>query len=353
VFIARGFFYAFLLLCHETQTFRLVKYQNELLDLWKNKLPDPKEAAKVLSETLHISLDSAYRRMRGDTALSFDEGVQLMRWSGLSTGALTGGSKNQIPFFRNGAIDSLEKLEQVYEANAHHINQINNDRGQMYYLAKDVPIFYNFLFPSIARFKTFVWIRSLYNFKDQPKDVFDSNSSYNQLAQVGQQMAMSYQKIPSVEFWTDSTISSMLKQVRYFYEMGAIKSVQVAEELLDDFRRLIDLIILQAELGLKVNPTTLEPIPNASFTLYYHELLVMDNSVLGIGEERKLYFAPYSGLNYLSTTDPSYCDEILKWCKDQMNNSVQISESGNKERVRFHHRMHQQIDTLKEFIRLF
>lgn len=330
-----------------------MKYQNELLDLWKSKLDEPKEAAKILSQVLHVSLDSAYRRMRGDTALSFDEGVKLMQLSGLGSGALTGGSKNQIPFFRNGAIDTSEKLAEVYRNNGQHIANIKADNGHLYYLAKDVPIFYNFLYPSIARFKTFVWMRSLYNFGNQPAELFDSGSSENQLASDGLDMAMNYQKLSSVEFWTDSTVSSMLKQVKYYYELGAIKSVQVAIDLLDEFGKLVDLVFRQAELGLKVNPTNLEPIPNTSFTLYYHELLVMDNSVLGIGEVRKLYFAPYSGLNYLSTTDPDYCDEIVQWCKDQMNNSVQISESGHKERVRFQRRIHQQIDTLKEYIRLF
>ncbi|QTN38585.1 hypothetical protein HZ996_05280 [Cryomorphaceae bacterium] len=330
-----------------------MKYQSELLELWKNRLPDTKEAAKVLSETLHVSLDSAYRRLRGDTALSFDEGMQLMQHAGLSNGALTGGQSTHIAFQRLGAIDNLDRLREIYSENDGHISALRQEDGHMLYMAKDIPIFYNFLFGQIGGFKSFVWAKSLYNFSDEQQEVYSEGSAPEPLLQAGQQMALNYQKLSSTEFWTDSTISSVLKQLKYYYEMGAIKTQRLALSILDDVRKQVDLVIEQAKLGQKINPATGEPIPGTSFKLYYHELLVMDNSVLGLTEDRKLYFAPYSGLNYLSTVDQNYCGEIEKWAHDQMDNSILLSKSSSKERVKFHRRLHQQIDSLYEYIKYF
>lgn len=330
-----------------------MKFQNELLELWKNSLPEAKEAAKTLSETLHVSLDSAYRRLRGDTALSFDEGMILMEQAGLSNNALAGGRSTHIAFHHTGAIDSMDRLEGVYKANEQHIESVRQKGGHMIYLAKDVPIFYNFLDATIGSFKTYVWARSLYKFADDRGDAFTKESGRGALLDAGKQMALTYQKLSSIEFWTDSTVSSILKQLRYYYEMGAISTEQVAHEILDGIRKQVDLVFKQAELGQKINPVTGEPIPGTFFKLYYHELLTMDNQVMGVTEENKVYFAPYSGLNYLSTSDTSYCEEVYRWIQDQMDNSILLSQSSSKERLKFHRRIHQQIDTLDQYLKFF
>ena len=330
-----------------------MKFQNELLDLWKASLPDSKEAAKTLCETLNVSLDSAYRRLRGDTALSFDEGVILLEQAGLSNNALAGGRSNHIAFHRGGAIDSTARLEEVYRTNQQHIEMVRENRGTMIYMAKDVPIFYNFLFTNVGAFKSYVWGRSLYNFAERAGDVFSEEDSPRNLLDAGKHMALAYQKTSSVEFWTDSTISSILKQLKYYYEMGAIKSRGLAHRILDDVRGQVDLVFEQAKLGQKINPVTKEPIPDTSFKLHYHELLVMDNSVLGIAGDHKIYFAPYSGLNYLSTQDQNYCGEIYGWVQNQMDNSILLSQNSSKERVIFHRRLHQQIDSLNEYVKFF
>ena len=47
--------------------------QDQLLQLIKAKLGPGDSLGHVLSETLHISMDAAYRRMRNETALTIDE----------------------------------------------------------------------------------------------------------------------------------------------------------------------------------------------------------------------------------------------------------------------------------------
>ena len=51
------------------------RLQTDLLNLVRDKLNGADSMGYVISDVLHVSQDAAYRRLRGETALTIFEGI--------------------------------------------------------------------------------------------------------------------------------------------------------------------------------------------------------------------------------------------------------------------------------------
>lgn len=77
--------------------------QDQLLQLIKAKLPPGDALGHVLSETLHVSMDAAYRRMRNETALTIDELKRLCKTFDISFDSLIQQQKDKCDFSLHAA----------------------------------------------------------------------------------------------------------------------------------------------------------------------------------------------------------------------------------------------------------
>ena len=72
--------------------------QDQLLQLIKAKLKPGDALGHILSETLNISMDAAYRRMRNETALTIDELKRLCKTFDISFDSLILQQKTNVIF---------------------------------------------------------------------------------------------------------------------------------------------------------------------------------------------------------------------------------------------------------------
>jgi hypothetical protein len=122
----------------------------------KEKLPNHLSMVDEVATPLSISSDSAYRRIRGEKTLGFDEiqiladhyKVSIDQFLGLKTDAFLF-LGNLINRERFGMSEYLDKLanQLMYIAGA--------EKKQLYYFLKDLPLFYCFMFPGLAAFKCY------------------------------------------------------------------------------------------------------------------------------------------------------------------------------------------------------
>jgi plasmid maintenance system antidote protein VapI len=131
-----------------------VELQSSFLKQIKNQLPEHLALVDALADQLNISNDSAYRRIRGEKHLTFDEiqilaanyKISLDTFLHLDNNALLFWGKNidRHTFdFENYLQDIVQQLE--YFKSAKEV--------QMFYFNKDIPIFHHFMFPELAAFK--------------------------------------------------------------------------------------------------------------------------------------------------------------------------------------------------------
>ena len=141
--------------------------------------------------------------------------------------------------------------------------------------------------------------------------------------------------------------------MEYYYEAGLLNSKEEAIAICDEYQDMMKLIYRQALRGKKAHHNNAEEFSAAEYKMYYHEILIMDNHILAeLDQNKKLYFVPYAGLNYLNTNDPLLTESMSQYLNGQKEKSSLISNISEKERNKFFIRIKTRIDQLKSKIEM-
>lgn len=333
----------------------MINYSERFFALLAEYLDPKLKIADVVADVLDISKDAAYRRLRGETDLGLAEALQLSHHAGFSLSALEASHQGTVRFSRGNFIKSFEDYETYLSQSLKQLERIARvENHKLYYLAKDIPIFYQFAFPNLAAFKMYVWLKSLYLLPQVENRYLSLTSIPPRLVELAQKQWQVYSQINAIEIWNDTTVDSLLSQLEYYFEAGLLESKEQAEQIIEEFREMMKLIYRQSLSGHKAHPKQLKLSAKASYQLYYHELLIMDNHLLlKMGEQgADQYFIPYGGLNYLSTVDKPIIADLEQYLDNQLKSAYLISEISEKERNQFFIRIKNRIGKLKDKIEM-
>ncbi len=303
-----------------------------------------------LSELLEISYDSAYRRIRGEKELSLEELKKVCLHYKISIDSLFNFKNNNV-IFNSLAIgeDGLD-IEMWLKSLLVSIKKIHAaaDR-EIIYAAMDIPVFYYFEFPEIAAFKIYFWNKALIPSGGDEKKMFTLEVPEN-LYEIGRQLLSLYVKIPTIEIWSEETISSVLRQIEYCFVSGFFARKEDVFRLCDVLESWLNHVQTQAEQGFQfVHGSTLRGVEN-NYRLYHNEVLVSDNTILVKADGQKTSYNTYNVINQLITTNPVFCDQIENSLRNLMQKSTMISGTSAKERYRFFNTLHEKVKALRSRI---
>jgi hypothetical protein len=199
----------------------------------------------------------------------------------------------------------------------------------MHYSAKDVPLFYFMDATILSKFKAYVWL-SLLN-PETSKVTFENFVITETFLESMTKLKTAYEKIEVREIWNDTTINSTLQQISYFYE-ASLLSFESAKALFDDLKRIIN------SIKIKCNN------PNSKFSIYYNELVMLNNNLLFESKEKLTLFASYTLLGYFITENQESCQNVHRWFQRQIANSKPLNSSGIKEQLLFFNKAIRKID---------
>lgn len=327
--------------------------QTKFLAQIREKIPKNYSFAEVLSGDLHISTDSAYRRIRGETNLSIEELKKLCIKYKISLDSFLAVSDDTVLFrYRAIAPDKfnfddylqtvIENLKTVYSFEV----------KELIYAAKDIPIFYLFMFRKLAAFKIFFWLKNILRYQGFEEQQFSQDLISDSTLDLAEQVWKHYIRIPSSEIWSEESINVTLKQIEFYYESGYFKHKDDAIELCHDVNNLIDHIQQQAYYGKKFDlfkkPETLEY--ENIYNLYLNEVTISDNTVIFRMGDIKVVHMGHNVINILTTSDNEFCEYTYNTIKNIINSSILVSESSEKERTKFCHMMRQKVDRVIKVI---
>ena len=139
--------------------------QKRFFEELKSRLPSNLSMANVVAEELNISIDSAYRRIRGESDLSLREFDSLISKYLISTESVLTRSNNSVHFDYRSIDPENFDFEKYFNSLSDEIKSMEQyGLKEMIYAALDLPLFYYFLFPKLAAFKVFFWKRNVFNF---------------------------------------------------------------------------------------------------------------------------------------------------------------------------------------------
>jgi hypothetical protein len=315
--------------------------QSAFLNQIKEKLAPNLSFADEVAELLHISRDSAYRRIRGETILSLDEAQTLCNHFGISIDQLFSKSSEMVSFHRlvvDFHENNLLKWVGSIIRNLEFISSFK--QNEMIFCAKDIPAFHYFRLPDLAAFKHFFWMKTLIDYPEYKDRKFKPGVVPKELVTGSEKIWNMYSSLSSTEIWNEQAIYCTLRQIEFYYECRFFESPDVAQHLCDQLIKLVDLVQAEAAVGKKSG--------GGVFNLYNNEILIADNTVFAKMDSKRCVFVNQNTLTILRTFQEPFCEQTEAYLLNLIEKSILISKTGERERNRFFNAMRERIKGFKE-----
>jgi hypothetical protein len=282
-----------------------------------------------IMQMLNISKDSLYRRLRGDNDFLLGEVFTLQNAFKFSIDGFNDEYSKTGQHFETKVFEKLATPEATIDS---YINNLYKDLetvkslnvSNVYYAAKDLPLFSFFSSPVLASFKLYFWYITLFDANEKslkytdtwlPKNIIDKAVGTYEL----------YSELPSTEIWNFETINSTLHQISYCKDLKLI-STDDTKQLVDALLKYIDRLYINCETNKKNN--------KGSFKLYLNDILLLDNTVLFETSITSIFYLPFQTLNFLSNTNPGFTAKMKEWFIKQIKKSELVSGDNEKTRIK-------------------
>jgi hypothetical protein len=287
----------------------------------------------VVSGILHLSNDSTYRRIRGETALVLDEARLLCQHFNLSLDQLLQVKSGSVLFQNIRIQDTRYTYVQFLQGLLNQLGTINNFfRKEIVYMSKDLPVFHNFYFQPISAFRYYFWMKTHLMHPDFADRGFDFSVLPAAVESLCTDVTKAYQKIPSTEMWNTESINSTISQIEFSKDSGHFSTASDIKLVYEALEQTVHHLKDQAEYGCKFMPGENPEAKKNNFKLFFNRVVLGDNTVLATTDFVKTCFINYGHLNYLMTMDENFCEQIFRDFENLIKRSTQISESSERQR---------------------
>lgn len=263
----------------------------------KAALPEYQNLALSVAEELGISTNEAYKKIRGDSNLTFQQIIKLsdcfdvpflyspkqslsVTFSYLSVNE----DLDMVGYLRN----LLDNIKAIKNSHKKHIT-ITTD---------DIPLFHFFKYPELTSFKLFFWANSANNL-EMP---FSSSFLSDEIIKISQELHNTYLEIPSTEIWSKDTVTGTLEQIRYAFEAGHLTDTELAVKIVEQVRYCLTDMNMYAISSKK----TIDP----SHTFNWYNCDVLGSIAYLVDfKDRMACYNRFNTFNYLRTEDQAYCKQ--------------------------------------------
>lgn len=310
----------------------------------RNSLPRNISLADELATVLNISTDSVYRRIRGEKMLSLEEIQLLCSHFRISIDEALSLHTNTTSFsgrFLDTHSFNLDKYLQDMLEQLSQIDVLQNK--ELIYFCKDVPLFQYFMFPELAAFKFFVWMKTLLPGNPANGQSENPDSIMTSLLAYCKKLADVYVRIPGIEILSPGNTATTQWQIEYARDAKLFKSAIELEVLYDKLHEMNDHMERQAEEGKKFLPGQ-SPSSGVDYKVYVNDFVIGDNTVLVKADSSEVCFISHNAINYFFTRDKRFISYTRQFLENVIKKSIVISSAGEKERSMFFNHTRRQID---------
>lgn len=326
------------------------KAQVDFIKQIRQLIPAHHNLVDELADVLQVSNDSAYRRIRGETALTMDEIILLCNHYRISFDSFNINTPGTVTFTYLPLGNDERSFEKYLKNMLTDLKKIEGfEKKELLFAAEDIPIFHHFYFPYLTAFKIFYWNNSILNSPELEGKKFDPGFVPPQMLKVAEDILDRYCNIPSQEIWCEDTLNSTLKQIEYYWDIQVIRSTGDALQLCDELEEMVRRIQVQAENGYKLNKKN-EPVKGSTFRLYNTDLMIGNNCILVYMDGVKGVYVTNQTFNAMITTNVAFCNETETWFNNLTRKSNAISADDKAGSDRFFNNLYNRLEKLKEKI---
>jgi BetR domain len=326
--------------------------QKKIFDYLKQLLPPGQSLADVIGAALHLSNDSTYRRLRGETPLTVDELSMLCSAFNVSADQLLNLAKENLVMFEVNRARPAPYTFAEFVANVLNDLKTLKEAGvdNFIYASKDLPLFQSFAIPEFFAFKFHFWMHIIIRdpaFKEKP---FEKTIASNELLNMVRECNLLYNQLPSTELWNSESINSTLSQIDYYRHQQYFGSSADLKALYDMLDQLLLHVEKQAEFGSKFMPNENPEHRPENYQLFYNKIVLSDNTMLVQCGNRKLAIINYGVLHYLACHNQAFCLTVEEDLKNMIRLSTKLSIENVRQRTKFFNEMHEKVAMYRKLL---
>src|SRR5258705_599143 len=258
-------------------------YQSQefLFQRIKELLPPHASLVDTVANILHVSSDSAYRRIRGETPLVLDEARELCAHFKLSLDQVLN-VKGGATLFQSVRLNTNNyNYEQYLTDLIMQIKYVGSFiHKEIIYRTKDMPVFHNFYFKPLIAFRYFFWMKTIIQHPDFADRDFELNCISPEIEALSRELTVEYNKVPSTEIWNTEGINAAIAQIEFYKDSGYFSTSTdiktVYESLEETFIHLKDVV----EYGCKFMPGENPESKKINFKFFYNRVMLEETTII-------------------------------------------------------------------------
>ena len=116
--------------------------------------------------------------------------------------------------------------------------------------------------------------------------------------------------------------------------------------LFEQLYQLIEHVEDQAKAGFKFKYGQKPQKSTDNYELYLNEIFFLNNTIIAEADNMREVFVIHESVNYLTTTNPQFCEETANWMQVQKKKSILITNSSERERNKFFKKQYNKIEKM-------
>ena len=316
--------------------------QKRLFEALKAKVPGQYRLTDQLEELFRVDTNAVYRRMRGETELSFSEVFLLCEKFKLSMDEIFNFESNQGALFSYAPVNFTKPesyiayMKRLSESLTFH-KAVNENEINI--TSQDIPFFYFLDYPDLISFKLYAWNDTVTRVT-QSYDEFCNKLEKNKFIPFYKQVSNVWRQIPSREIWTNQSPDSILRLLEYYYDTGAFEKKETVISLLNQLMEVMSNVNRYAGEGHKGDEG------KTPFYLYLCNVDFETNIILIKKDGKMSCTIRLFTINCIISEHNALCSETAKWIEDLISKSTLISGASARERLRFFQSTKNKIESL-------
>lgn len=292
--------------------------------------PDSLVVAGVVADTLGVSREAAYRRLRGEVPFSFGEAAQLSERLRFSLDRITntpamGGVQFRLKF--TDFTTPIDTYAGLLERDTAFFREASTDPTAVFATAtNNIPAEYYLRYPHLGDFKLFKWLYQ-HGLGNSRSGGFEQMQVPESLHRCYHDYVAAVQLMPAANYvFDDSGFVHWINALRAFRAMGLLTE-QSVEQIRDELARLIDdLERIAMDGGYENGNKVSLYLSDVDIDAAYSYVSTTKYNAVGI---------EIFSLNALRSSDAQFFNYVKRWIVTQSRFSTLISSSGELRRIQF------------------
>lgn len=314
-------------------------YDKFLLDTVISKLSPDVSPVWFIMDVLSIGKEAAYRRLRGEVALTLKEAVLLSQRLNLSLDEVIGENNGKVRPFRLCLADFGNPREEDYCILEEYVDALfraqYDPSSTLTVLVNTFPQQLYLRYKNILKFFLLKW--NYQNVAGQAK-TYHQVKIPDRMQQIFRSSLEAYMQFTSTCFILDKQIGfSFATNLRYFASVGLVNAAET------------DMIRKEAHLMLNYleQLAIIGQYENGNKVYMYVSNTSVDRPCFNI-KIQKEYLSVFETciLNGIASTDETSYRKMRDWHASRRRLSTLISQSGELQRITFFEELHRQVDAV-------